>query len=54
LGVDEKGLKVSKQVIVKRQAIVDSFEIQNGFPKILWEHGTHMKEQYFKKREKRK
>jgi hypothetical protein len=26
-GIDEKGLEVPKQVIVKRQAIIDSFEI---------------------------
>jgi hypothetical protein len=31
--IDEKGLGISEQVIIKRQAIIDSFEIIRGFPK---------------------
>jgi hypothetical protein len=44
LGIDDKNLKVPKQIIAKRQTIIDSFEIQNGFPKVLWEFATYTKE----------
>jgi hypothetical protein len=36
----------------KTQAIIDSFQIRNGFPKVKWDHGIYTKEEYVKLREK--
>jgi hypothetical protein len=48
---NETNLVITKQVMAKRQAIVDSFEIYNGYPKVLREYGIYTNEQYINKRE---
>jgi hypothetical protein len=40
--------KESKKIIAKKQAIADSFEIRDGFPKVMWDHGIYSKEEYIK------
>jgi hypothetical protein len=49
--MDDKDLSTLEWVIAKKQAIIDNFEIYNGYPKIIWEYGIYTKEQYIKKRE---
>jgi hypothetical protein len=46
----KKTPEFTKIVVAKRQVIVGSFYIRNGFSKILWEYGTYTKEQYLEKR----
>jgi hypothetical protein len=48
--IDDKGI-IPEQVIIKKLAIIDSFEIMNGFPKKVWKYCTFTKEQYIKRRE---
>jgi hypothetical protein len=39
---EEQKFKVSKKVIAKKQAIIDSFEVRDGFPKVMWDHGVYI------------
>jgi hypothetical protein len=50
-GIDDQNVRVPQSVTDIRQAIVDSFEIKNGFLKKVLEWCTYTKEQYFKRRE---
>jgi hypothetical protein len=47
---DEKSFKQSKKGIAKNQAIIDSLQIKDGFPKVMWDHGIYSKEEYIKLR----
>jgi hypothetical protein len=49
---EEQKFKTPKKIIAKKQAIIDSFEIRDGFPKVMWEHGIYTKEEYLKLRER--
>jgi hypothetical protein len=48
--IDDKGWNIPQQVINQRQAIIDSFDIINGFLKKFREYETFMLEQYVEKR----
>jgi hypothetical protein len=49
---EEQKFKTPKKIIAKKQAIVDSLEIRDGFTKVKWEHGIYTKEEYIKLRER--
>jgi hypothetical protein len=51
--IDDRGWNIPEQIIIKRQTIVDSFEMVNGFPKKFWEYGTFTFEQYIGKRKEK-
>jgi hypothetical protein len=54
MGMDYPGLGIPQQLINLRQAVVDSLEIKNGFPKKMSELCTFMKEQYLERRREEK
>jgi hypothetical protein len=45
---EEQKFKAPKKIIAKKQAIIDSLEIRDGFPKVMWEHVVYTKEEYIK------
>jgi hypothetical protein len=49
---EEQKFKQLRKVIAKRQAIIDSLQVRDGFLKVMWDHGVYTKEEYFEMRRK--